>query len=108
MRILAHFNNRYSGRKTEEIVYDGVIDDAKKDLYYVEINGEYYEWITYDTGYSGYDYVAHYGQISSVGSHVSVYKLNERKEIKCTCGSASVNHPGHAYHCRLLDGQRKS
>jgi hypothetical protein len=64
MRILAHLNNRYGGKVAKEITYWGSFEQAKIDLYYVDYDGSYYEWVSYDTGYGGFDYIANYGQVS--------------------------------------------
>lgn len=102
MRILAHLNNQYGGKIAKEISYWKTFEEAKRELYYVEYEGAYYEWVSYDTGYGGFDYIANYGKTSSIPGYARPYKIQSEygwNPIRCECGAEKVNHSGHSYWC---------
>lgn len=104
MNILAKLNNQYGGSMTKHITYWGTLDTAKKDLYYVEYDGCYYEWISYDTGYGGFDYIAEYARMTRSypppGAIVYTIASEYRSGfIRCECGAEKLKHPGHSQWC---------
>ena len=104
MRILVHLNNQYGGKVTKEITYWGTLDQAKQDLYYVEYDGSYYEWVAYNTGYGGFDYIAEYSRYIAQlprghRAHVITNEYQWEAPIKCECGAEAVRHTGHSFWC---------
>lgn len=104
MRIIAHLHNQYNGKVSKEIVYWGTIDQAKQDLYYIEYDGDFYEWFMYKDGFAGYDYEAEYSRMK--GKPPFGYKVhlipndNPWGAPKCECGSDKLGHPGHSTWCQ--------
>lgn len=107
MKILARLNNKYGGRVLKDIHYQGSLEQAKVDLYYIEYDGGYYEWGSYKAGYADCDYEADYGQIGAVPGNARIYKIaniNIWAPRKCECGSKTVMAPGHSHWCPLFNG----
>ncbi len=101
MKLLVKLNNWYGGSKSEEITYWGTFDDAKIELQYIEWDGNYFEWVSYDAGQGNIDYVCQYSQVGGVYGNHRVYKIggNYYTGPTCECGAKKIGAHRHSHWC---------
>lgn len=103
MKILGTFHDN-GKKKTQEIDYSGTLDEAKKELLYVEFEGKCYEWFMIIDGFADYDHQAEYTALDKKPpANYKVYQLVSQQSLwdalKCECGADAVSHPGHSFWC---------
>jgi hypothetical protein len=98
---------KYNSMPDEEydLWYTGGIEPFKKDYSYVKYEGDVFQFVMYDLGDDGYDYVAYFSKTYDQPYYISpVFLFRQHKINKCECGKAKAKDLGkHSYWCPMFE-----